>query len=449
VTSPVSPRPEIVLVLAEDPAAARRAALELLDEWRRQHVGAAIVEAPPAPAWPFRFPLSPPLPHPRVLVTAAAIHDAFVNHQTGATRLVTTQPMYLMEEWSAALAAHGDARLVAWAALDAVRTDAPEILARRGIFARMDVRHISPGVGSPESGVGNLEPGVGRGPARDEDSAATLAAAFRASDPADRLARCVDALRAGRTAPALVATASACMEVNDLAAAARDLDEAIALAPSWAAPHFERGKAWLRADDMDQAGRCFRAAAERLPAFGPAWANLGATQGELDRPDEALDAFERARAADPDSPQAVNNVGVVSRELGRLADSEAAFRRVIQLAPDQAFGYYNLGHTLFLQGRYHAALTAYLSGQSRDPGRNAVQASRLAMCRLATGDSAGALADLQRSTMLLPRDARRQLLGDTSAIVWALTSQHPGLEGWGEVQGWLQKQLREVGGSGD
>jgi tetratricopeptide (TPR) repeat protein len=260
--------------------------------------------------------------------------------------------------------------------------------------------------------------------------------------PAERLALCVEALGGGRTPPALVATASACMEVNDLAAAARDLDEAIALAPGWAAAHFERGKVWLRADDMERAGQCFRAAAERLPAFGPAWANFGATQGELDRPDAALDAFERARASDPDSPQAVNNVGVVSRELGRLTESEAAFRRVIQLSPDQAFGYYNLGHTLFLQGRYHAALTAYQSGQSRDPERNAVQASRLAMCRLATGDAAGAVRELQQATTLLPGEARRQLLADTSTIVWALVPQQP--ERCVEVNEWLQREIVKV-----
>jgi tetratricopeptide (TPR) repeat protein len=376
-----------------------------------------------------------------------------VNHQTGATRLVTTQPMYLMEEWSAALETHGDGRLIGWGDLASIRTHAPEILARRGVFGRgaIDVRVIDPGTGNPERktgnpGTGSREPGTGgRSQSAEDPQVERLVQAFRTSDPAARLALCVEALGRNRAAPALVATGSACMEVNDVDAAARDLDEAIALAPGWAAPHFERGKAWLRADDMEHAGRCFRAAAERLPAFGPAWANLGATQGELDRPDAALEAFEHARAADPDSAQAINNVGVVSRELGRLADSEAAFKRVIQLAPDHAFGYYNLGHTLFLQGRYHAALTAYTSGQSRDPERNAVQASRLAMCRLATGDAAGALAELQRSTMGLPVDARRQLLADTSAIVWALVSQRPGLEGWAEMHRWLQQELARSG----
>ena len=132
---------------------------------------------------------------------------------------------------------------------------------------------------------------------------------------------------------------------------------------------------------------------------------------------------------------------MVRRELGRLAESEAAFRQVIQLTPGMAFGHYNLGHTLFLQGRFQAALSAYAEGQARDPEKNPVQASRLALCRVATGDGAGALRELQRVTAGLPREYRQQLLGDTSAILWALVTQHPELEGWQPVHAWLAAEL--------
>jgi len=273
-------------------------------------------------------------------------------------------------------------------------------------------------------------------------TSALLPRAFRVTDAAERLGLCVEALGAGRTAPALVATASVCMEVNDLDAAARDLDEAISLAPRWAAAHYERGKLWLRRDDMAQAAEAFRVAAERLPGFASAWSNLGATLGELDRPAEALAAFERALALEPESPQALNNAGVVRRELGRLTESEAAFRQVITLTPGLAFGHYNLGHTLFLQGRFQAALSAYAEGQARDPEKNPVQASRLALCRVATGDADGALRELRRATEGLPREYRQQLLADTSAILWALVTQQPGLAGWQPVQAWVADELK-------
>lgn len=368
-----------------------------LDTWRSAHRGGVVLDGPPAAEWPFRCPLCPVLPAGPVVLRVAHAADAYVNAQTGGTALVTTQAAYLDAEWSAALEPHGAATLLL----------------------------VQPEVLGPGSGVVGLLP-----------------RAFRVADPAERLALCVEALRSGRTPAALVATASACMEVNDVEAAARDLDEAVGLAPDWAAARYERGKLWLRQDNMEEASRCFAAATERLPGFAPAWANLGGTLGELDRPQEALAAFERALALDPGNPQALNNVGVVRRELGRLAESEAAFRRVIELTPGMAFGHYNLGHTLFLQGRFQAALSAYTEGQARDAEKNPVQASRLALCRVATGDGAGALRELQRATAGLPREYRQQLLGDTSAILWALVTRHPELEGWQPVHDWLSAELK-------
>jgi tetratricopeptide (TPR) repeat protein len=354
-----------------------------------------VIDAPPSSEWPFRYPLCPDLPDGEVVLRANHVEDAYTSAQSG-TQLVTTQKSYLDAEWARALAQHGSARLV----------------------VAEDTEKHGEGVTHP------------------------LALAFRLADPEERLARCLEFLKSGRPPAALLATASVCVEVNDLDAAARDLDEAIAQAPDWAAAHYERGKLWLRADDMRQASESFQRAAERLPAFGPAWANLGGTLGELDRPAEALAAFERALALDPASPQALNNVGVVRRELGRLSESEAAFRHVIQLTPGMAFGHYNLGHTLFLQGRFQAALSAYGEGQARDPEKNPVQASRLALCKVATGDAAGALRELQRATTGLPREYRRQLLGDTSAILWALVTQHPELQQWQAVHEWLTAELK-------
>jgi tetratricopeptide (TPR) repeat protein len=395
------------------------------------------VAAPDPPSWPFRYPLVPDLPTGPLIVNAGGMGGAFENHQSSNALLVTTQAQYLLTEWERALAAHGQARLIGAVAADIAEQHAQDVLRRRGVFARADVRVL-------ERGLSRL-PERGTVPFRGSAATTGLVRAFRSREPAERLRMCVEALGLERSPGALVATASACMEVNDLEAAARDLDEAIDAAPDWAAARFERGKLWLRLDDMEQAAAAFRAAAERLPAFGPAWANLGATLGELDRSAEALAAFERALAADPESPQAINNVGVLNRELGRLTDAEAAFRRVIALTPDLAFGYYNLGHTLFLQGRYHAALSAYAEGQARDPDRNAVQATRLAMCRLATGDAAGSLADLNRATMNLPVETRRQLLADTSTIAWALMTHKPDLAGWAQVHTWLNDELAKLG----
>lgn len=380
------------------------------------------VHAPPAREWPFLYPFPVAFPTTPAVLVVEDLHEAFVNHQRAGTRLVTTQPAYLLIALQHFI---GDRDVIvqATADRDALERHAPELLSDEGpVSWRISAQDLA------EAGGG------GKG------GSSAFADAFRVDDPAARLAMCVRALDAGRTPAALVATASVCMEVSDLDAAGRDLDEAIEQAPEWAAAHFERGKAWLRLDDMERASASFRAAAERMPRFGGAWANLGATLGELDRPAEALHAFTNALACDPSSAQIHNNIGVVSRELGKLSESEAAFRRVLELAPHLAFGYYNLGHTLFLQGRYQAALGAYVEGQKRDPERNPVQASRLAMCRLATGDAPGAMAELQRATTGLPRDYRQQLLADTQTIAWALLTHRPDLPGWQQVHDWLARE---------
>ena len=330
--------------------------------------------------------------------------------------------------------------LVASADREALEQHAPEILQRRGIFVSVTIQDESastPADAQTSSGESSSTPANGDGSGL---VAPELPAAFRAGDARERLELCVRAVDRARTPAALLATASVCMEVNDLDAAARDLDEALEKAPDWGAVHFERGKLWLRLDDMERACASFRAASDRMPRFASTWSNLGATLGELDRPDEALAAFRRALECDASSAQTHNNIGVVSRELGKLAESEAAFRRVLELAPQLAFGYYNLGHTLFLQGRYQAALGAYVEGQKRDPERNAVQASRLAMCRLAVGDASGAIGELQRATTALPREYRQQLLADTHSIAWALLTHRPDLPGWQQVNDWLTRE---------
>lgn len=418
----------VIVVLGETSAARVATAARVLAQLAPLRPWLEVV-APPASEWPFVDEVVPALgaPGQAALAWVPDLHEAFVNVQGNSTRLVTTQPLYLLQLWADAVGRHPGAMVVATADTAAMRLHAAEALEGRGPWR--DVTLIE--AASDDAAAASAAP-VAMG---------ALAAAFRSADPADRLAAAGAALDRARTPAHLVAMASACMEANDLDNAGALLSEAVAAAPVSAAAHFEHGKYWLRRDDMSAAAAAFGRASELLPSFASAAANWGATLGELDRPEEALAAFTRALASDPANAQALNNVGVVTRELGRLAESEAAFRQVITLTPNLAFGHYNLGHTLFLQGRYQASLSAYSAGQRNDPARNPVQASRLALARLATGDAAGALRDLKQCTANLPRDYRRQLLSDTQAVAWALLSAAPDLRDWRVVGDWLAVEL--------
>lgn len=434
--SGVQPWPEAWpgrLVVVRGPAAARQAvARRLLAQLAAQAPHTRLLPTPPAPDWPFRHPLVPPAGNEETpgVVFVPDLHEAFVNAQTNATRLVTTQPLYLLALWMQCLDAHPGLRLLATMDADSTRAHGPEALDGRGAWRQVSWIDAT-----------DADADAHAAPAAPVPTRDGLPQAFRFATPAERVTGAGRALDAARTPAHLLAMASVCMEVNDLENAGDLLREVLAATPDWAAAHFELGKWCLRKDDMAAAADAFGAAARLMPAFPSAAANWGATLGELDRPDEALAAFSSALAADPENPQALNNVGVVSRELGRLADSEAAFRAVIRLTPELAFGHYNLGHTLFLQGRYQASLAAYQAGQRLDPARNPVQASRLALAKLATGDASGALRDLQGCMANLPRDYRRQLLGDTQSVAWALLSAAPEQRDWRVVGDWLAAEL--------
>jgi tetratricopeptide (TPR) repeat protein len=229
------------------------------------------------------------------------------------------------------------------------------------------------------------------------------------------------------SAVAHLALASACREARDGAGAREALDRAAALAPEWEAVVYESGKLSLVYDDLPRARDAFQRAADLMPTFSAAFSNLGATLGELNEPVAALKAFRQALAHDPNGFTILNNIGVVCRELGRLDESEAAFRRVIAINPSFVFGHYNLGHTLFLAGRYPDALAAYEEGQRRDPQQNRRQGCRLALMRFANGDAAGAERDLWRSVDAAPADEREDLLLEAYEIAHALLTQHPSL----------------------
>jgi tetratricopeptide (TPR) repeat protein len=100
---------------------------------------------------------------------------------------------------------------------------------------------------------------------------------------------------------------------------------------------------------------------------------------------------------------------------------------VLDLEPSFVFGYYNLGHTLFLAGKYAEALAAYEEGRRRDPEGNRRQGCRLAMMRLANGDVDGAERDFWRIANEAPAPEREDLLLEAFEVAQALVNAHPGL----------------------
>jgi tetratricopeptide (TPR) repeat protein len=390
--------------------------------------GGAARRTSPA-RWPFLRDPAADVAEGCVALEASRLDEAFPAGQAGSTRLVLTQSSYQLQRWLDWIDRRGNAAIVAEANASALFTAAPESSSRRGPWSRVELVQL------PEPS----EPGSEEPAQRPEDP---LERAFHTTDASERLALCRRAVDAAPDDPvARLALGSAFMEVQDLDASQAAIERAVAAAADWEAAYYELGKLLLRRDDLEGAGRAFAEAGRLMPSFSAAFSNLGATLGELDRPAEALRAFEQALKHDPAGFPLLNNIGVVLRELGRLAESEAALRKVISAAPDFVFGHYNLGHTLFLQGRYQAALAAYEGGQRRDPEKNPRQACRLAVVRLAAGDADGSLRDLQRCAANLANDEKREIFAEAQEILWALLADRPGLAGWRRVADVVKAEL--------
>ena len=355
------------------------------------------------------------------------IHLAFPNEQRSGTRFILTQSTYTMQAWLDLL--RDEDVILATADREALSRGAAEAFAGRGPWATFEVVELGGGPDprrelTPMPPLGVSWPRVGM--AAGAPSLSLLTAAFHQSEARERLRLCREAVTLAPEFPeAALALGSACRETQDLPLAHDAIDRALSLAPGWAAAHYEAGKFWLGCEDLARARDHFRRAGESMPRFAAAFSNLGATLGELGEPEAALAAFEQALAADAENPTLLSNVGVVRRELGQLDASEEALRRVVALAPGFVFGHYNLGHTLFLRGRFEESLEAYLEGQRRDPDRNLRQACRLAMVRFAAGDVEGADRDLWRAADAAPPDEREDLLLEAYEIGKAVLDVQP------------------------
>ena len=244
-------------------------------------------------------------------------------------------------------------------------------------------------------------------------------------------------------AAALVATASACMEVNDLDAAARSR-------------RGDRAGAGMGGRALTSAASCGCApttwsgpakASSEPPNLLPRFCTgVGEPRRHARRarsPQEALGGVRaRARAGpvEPAGPEQRRRRPARARPFGGLGG------RVPAGDPahpgDGLWPLQSRAYTVFT-GPFQAALSAYAEGQAATPEKNPVQASRLALCKVATGDAAGGAARAAAATNGLPAAISAAVAGDTSAILWALVTQHPELEGWQPVHAWLSTANEE------
>jgi len=143
----------------------------------------------------------------------------------------------------------------------------------------------------------------------------------------------------------------------DFADAARNLREHLSgLQHDPAAQaHFDQGNAYKDQARLEEAIASYQNAVRLAPDFAAAHVNLGSALAQQDRHAEALACFRRALALEPELAGAWFNLGVSAHQLGDLASAKNALAKYLRAQPDDRDALLLLGVVHFLSNQLDEA----------------------------------------------------------------------------------------------
>ncbi len=216
---------------------------------------------------------------------------------------------------------------------------------------------------------------------------------------------------------------------NDIAAI-KQLGEIEALGSATATTYLRLAELQRRRDDLAEAERAYRAAAEVDPHCEAAYeglADLAAAAGDIST---AVSAYERLVDLRGNSAETWRRLGAYQRQDGRFADSNRSLQTALRIDPS-ADTQLELARTRWAQGDQSTALSYYRSASSNDPdGRISAEAG---WALLESGDLPAAQTMLERAVGLRPADGRvlydlgrcYELQGATTrALEWFMQAAH-------------------------
>lgn len=155
--------------------------------------------------------------------------------------------------------------------------------------------------------------------------------------------------------------------------ALRRYADALAIDPSLATAHYNRGRLLNSQQRHAEAATEFAAALRLAPEHARALNGLGFALLGMGRSEEAAARYRQAIAIEPDYAEAHFNLGVAMESLGRPEQAIASHREAVRLGPGNVIARLRLGRLLLLAGRKPEAIAQFEAVLGTDPQNGAAR----------------------------------------------------------------------------
>lgn len=178
-------------------------------------------------------------------------------------------------------------------------------------------------------------------------------------------------------------------------------DHAIALYPSYAEAHNNRGLVLLGLKRFEEALESYHRALEINPQYVEAYCHQGDVLFHLERFDEALASYDQSISLAPVRASLHNNRGAVLLKLKRFEEAVESFDLAIELGHEAAEIHLNRANALMQLNRFSDALADYTIGIKKRP-EDAGAYCNLGVAQLELGCFDAAMASYERAIQLQP-----------------------------------------------
>ena len=198
------------------------------------------------------------------------------------------------------------------------------------------------------------------------------------------------------------------MTANDLGAAEKSFEQAIAINPSSAPAYSYLGTLYDKRRQGERALQMFRRALEINPRDVVSLNNLGLLYLHDDRFDEAIATLNRAIALAPDDSVAHNDLAYIYGKQGKYDLMEAEAKSAIDDAPESSAARYNLAVLYLNTGRIEEAMAQYRAIVRATPRDSSNAYNQLGIIYAEKGDLRQAIENWQKALDADPNNERAQ-----------------------------------------